>query len=150
MANEIKGVGSLMDNNVPSQLDPDDLTAEIEIEIPDSQTPLVMSSDIDGGSEIEIITEDDGSVIVDFDPQDERGSGDDFYMNLAEEMPDRELSAIASDLLDQFEANKSGRQDWEETYANGLELLGTVSRSISTRTRVAFVGPWAATSQTGL
>tara|TARA_B110000211_G_scaffold117105_1_gene135621 strand:- start:1332 stop:3653 length:2322 start_codon:yes stop_codon:yes gene_type:complete len=83
-----------------------------------------MSSDIDGGSEIEIITEDDGSVIVDFDPQDERGSGDDFYMNLAEEMPDRELSAIASDLLDQFEANKSGRQDWEETYANGLELLG--------------------------
>ena len=49
-----------MDNNVPSQLDPDDLTAEIEIEIPDSQTPLVMSSDIDGGSEIEIITEDDG------------------------------------------------------------------------------------------
>ena len=124
MANEIKGVGSLMDNNVPSQLDPDDLTAEIEIEIPDSQTPLVMSSDIDGGSEIEIITEDDGSVIVDFDPQDERGSGDDFYMNLAEEMPDRELSAIASDLLDQFEANKSGRQDWEETYANGLELLG--------------------------
>ena len=124
MANEIKGVGSLMDRNVPSQLDPEDLAAEIEIEIPDSQAPLVISSDIEGDSAIEIIQEDDGGVTIDFDPTDERGMSDDFYANLAEEMPDRELSAIASDLLEQFDSNKSSRQDWEETYANGLELLG--------------------------
>ena len=124
MANEIKGVGSLMDRNVPSQLDPEDLVAEIEIEIPDSQSPLVMSSDIEGDSGIEIIQEDDGGVTIDFDPSDNRGLNDDFYANLAEEMPDRELSAIASDLLEQFDSNKAGRQDWEETYANGLELLG--------------------------
>jgi hypothetical protein len=124
MANEIKGVGSLMDANVPSQLDPEDLTAEIELELPGSQTPLVIDSDIEGAPSVEIITEDDGGVIVDFDPQDERGESDDFYMNLAEEIPDRELGAIASDLLEQFDSNKASRQDWEETYANGLELLG--------------------------
>jgi hypothetical protein len=51
-------------------------------------------------------------------------AGDDFYMNLAEEMPDRELGRIASDLMSEFDANKSGRQEWEDAYANGLELLG--------------------------
>ena len=124
MANEIKGVGSLMDNNVPSQIDPDDLDAEVQLEIMDLGEPLVRNSDIEGSPEIEIIQEDDGGVTIDFDPQDERGSSDDFYANLAEEMPDRELAAIASELLDQFDANKASRQDWEETYANGLELLG--------------------------
>ena len=124
MANEIKGVGSLMDNNIPSQIDPDDLDAEVQLEIMDLGEPLVRNSDIEGSPEIEIIQEDDGGVTIDFDPQDERGSSDDFYANLAEEMPDRELAAIASELLDQFDANKASRQDWEETYANGLELLG--------------------------
>ena len=123
MANEIKGVGSLMDNNIPSQIDPDDLDAEVQLEIMDLGEPLVRNSDIEGSPEIEIIQEDDGGVTIDFDPQDERGSSDDFYANLAEEMPDRELAAIASELLDQFDANKASRQDWEETYANGLELL---------------------------
>ena len=124
MANEIKGVGSLMDNNVPSQIDPDDLDAEVQLEIMNLGDPLVRESDIEGSPEIEIIQEDDGGVTIDFDPQDERGASDDFYANLAEEMPDRELAAIASDLLDQFDSNKASRQDWEETYANGLELLG--------------------------
>jgi hypothetical protein len=124
MANEIKGVGSLMDNNIPSQIDPDDLDAEVQLEIMDLGEPLVRNSDIEGSPEIEIIQEDDGGVTIDFDPQDERGSSDDFYANLAEEMPDRELAAIASELLDQFDSNKASRQDWEETYANGLELLG--------------------------
>jgi len=124
MANEIKGVGSLMDNNIPSQIDPDDLEAEVQLEIMDFGEPLVRNSDIEGSPEIEIIQEDDGGVTIDFDPQDERGSSDDFYANLAEEMPDRELAAIASELLDQFDSNKASRQDWEETYANGLELLG--------------------------
>ena len=113
-----------MDNNVPSQLDEEDLRAELEIEIPDSQTPLVTVGDLEGEPAIEIIMEDDGGVTVDFDPTDDRGMSDDFYANLAEEMPDRELGAIASSLLEQFDSNKAGRQDWEDAYAKGLELLG--------------------------
>jgi hypothetical protein len=53
-----------------------------------------------------------------------RGEGGDFYANLAEEMPDRELSRIGSDLAGEFDANKAGRQDWEDAYTDGLELLG--------------------------
>ena len=124
MAEEQRGRGSLMDNNVPSQLDEADLEAELEIEIPDSQAPLVNLSDIEGEPSIEIILEADGGATVDFDPTDDRGTNEDFYANLAEEIPDRDLGAIASNLLEQFDANKAGRHDWEDAYANGLELLG--------------------------
>ena len=57
-------------------------------------------------------------------PQDQRGVSDDFYANLAEEIPDRELARISSDLLGEFDANKASRQEWEDAYTNGLELLG--------------------------
>ncbi|MCP4831251.1 MAG: hypothetical protein GY886_03435, partial [Gammaproteobacteria bacterium] len=42
----------------------------------------------------------------------------------AEEIPDRELARISSDLLGEFDANKASRQEWEDAYTNGLELLG--------------------------
>ena len=36
----------------------------------------------------------------------------------------RELSRISSDLSSEFDSNKASRQEWEDTYSNGLELLG--------------------------
>jgi hypothetical protein len=115
-----KPIGGLMDNNVPSQLDPEDLAAEVELEIPGSMDNVVAFE----GMDIEMIPEEDGGVTVDFDPSDQRGESDDFYANLAEEMPDRELSRIAGELLHEFDANKASRQEWEDAYANGLDLLG--------------------------
>ena len=121
MANGKPNAG-LMD--VPSQLDPDDLMAEIEIELPDSQNIVMAEIEAEDVGSIEISPEEDGGVTVDFDPQDQRGVNGDFYANLAEEMPDRELSRISSDLLSEFDANKASRQEWEDAYTNGLELLG--------------------------
>ena len=121
MANGKPNAG-LMD--VPSQLDPDDLAAELEIEIPDSSGVIMAEIDSDDIGSIEILPEDDGGVVVDFDPQDQRGVNEDFFANLAEEIPDRELSRISSDLLAEFDANKASRQEWEDAYTNGLELLG--------------------------
>ena len=121
MANGKPNAG-LMD--VPSQLDPEDLAAEIEIELPDSQNIVMAEIEAEDVGSIEISPEEDGGVTVDFDPQDQRGVNGDFYANLAEEMPDRELSRISSDLLSEFDANKASRQEWEDAYTNGLELLG--------------------------
>jgi hypothetical protein len=113
-------IGGLMDTNIPSQLDEDDLAAELELEIPDSQeTPLML----DGDEEIEIVEEDDGGVVVDFDPSEDFEDMD-FGANLAEGMDDRELGAISSELLGEFDANKASRQEWEDAYTEGLELLG--------------------------
>jgi hypothetical protein len=113
-----------MDTNVPSQLDEEDLAAEIEVELPGSMDNDVMemvSEEIPEGVEI---YEDGEDTVVDFEPEDMRGDSDDFYANLAEEIPDSELGAIAGMLLDEFDSNKASRQEWEDAYADGLELLG--------------------------
>jgi len=49
---------------------------------------------------------------------------DDFYANLAEEIDDRALASIASELLEGFEGDVASRKDWIQTYVDGLELLG--------------------------
>ena len=117
-------IAGMVDKNVPSQLDMEDLAAEVELELPGSMENVVAFEGMAENMDIEITPDEDGGMTVDFDPQDQRGKSDDFYMNLAEEMPDRELSRIASELMAEFDANKSGRQEWEDAYANGLELLG--------------------------
>ena len=124
MAREPRPVAGLMDTNVPSQLDEEDLAAEIEVELPGSMDNDVMemvSEEIPEGVEI---YEDGEDTVVDFEPEDMRGDSGDFYANLAEEIPDSELGAIAGMLLDEFDSNKASRQEWEDAYADGLELLG--------------------------
>ena len=115
----VETVGSLMDTNVPSQLDEEDLKAEIELEIPSTDEPLLTDPDI----EIEITEEDDGGVTVDVEPEEERTEAG-FTENLAEMISDTELGRISSELLGEFDANKASRQEWEDAYTDGLELLG--------------------------
>ena len=75
--------------------------------------------------EIEIIEEEDGGVVVDFDPQDENPIDEgDFNRNLAEEIDQGTLGAISNDLQGQYEGNRESRHEWENTYSKGLELLG--------------------------
>ena len=119
-----KPIAGMVETNVPAQLDPEDLAAEVELELPGSMANVVSFEGMAEGMDIEISPEEDGGVTVDFEPADQRGASDDFYVNLAEEMPERELGRIAGELLGEFDANKAGRQDWEDAYANGLELLG--------------------------
>ena len=119
-----KPIAGMVETNVPAQLDPENLAAEVELELPGSMDNVVSFEGMAEGMDIEISPEEDGGVTVDFEPADQRGASDDFYVNLAEEMPERELGRIAGELLGEFDANKAGRQDWEDAYANGLELLG--------------------------
>lgn len=118
--------GGLMDRNIPSQLDERDLAAEIEIELPGSldDDRVQMLMDARGVGEIEITPMDDGGVEIDFEPSDQRGENEDFYANLAEEMPDRELQRISGELLSEYESNNESRSEWVDTYSKGLELLG--------------------------
>ena len=125
MAEEKNGYqSSLMDTGVPSQLDEDVLRDELEIELPDSQNIVEANIEAANVGEIEINPTEDGGVEIDFEPQDQRGMSEDFYSNLAEEMPDRELSRVANELLEEYDANKASRQEWEDAYSNGLDLLG--------------------------
>tara|TARA_R110001592_G_scaffold108441_1_gene303007 strand:- start:2100 stop:4583 length:2484 start_codon:yes stop_codon:yes gene_type:complete len=66
----------------------------------------------------------DGGVLIDFDPNGGMGGGDDHNENLADLMEEKDLRGIASDLVGAFEADRDSRSDWENTYINGLDLLG--------------------------
>ena len=84
-----------------------------------------------------LITElEDGGVEIDFDPSADIGSIEtEFDSNLAEVLEDNELRTIAVDLVGKFDADKSSRGDWEQTYKEGLDNLGL---EIEDRTT-----PWA-------
>ena len=56
--------------------------------------------------EIEVVTEE---TIVSDEPIIE----EDFYANLAENMDDNDLGKIASDLMADFESDKSSRDEWQ-------------------------------------
>ena len=73
---------------------------------------------------LSIEMEDDGGVVIDFEPRPQAPESNDFDANIAEDLSDADLNAVSSDVLEEYESNKTGRKDWEETYTNGLELLG--------------------------
>ena len=109
---------SLMDRANSNPLE-EDVALDIEIEQP--AATFQNKNNIPDGIEIEAT--DDGGVVIDLDPsqqQEEEG----FFDNLAEYLDDRDLGSISNELSSEFEANKSSRKDWEDTYSNGMELLG--------------------------
>jgi len=71
--------------------------------------------------DIEIILDEDGGATVEIGAE-----GDElpYGANLAEGLDDSTLTAISSELMMLFEADKSSRKDWEDQYGKGLELLG--------------------------
>ena len=71
--------------------------------------------------DIDIILEPDGGATVEIDTKEDTV---DFYDNLVGVIDESELSAISLELLDMFEADKSSREQWEQMYAKGLDLLG--------------------------
>ena len=77
--------------------------------------------------EIEVVNPDEitiGMNGLEITLTPESKKSEDFYDNLAEEIDDRELSSIASELLEGFEGDIASRKDWIQTYVDGLELLG--------------------------
>ena len=56
---------------------------------------------------------------------------DDFNANLAEDMDERTLSSMASDLISEYKKDKLSRKEWEEAYIKGLELLGTKYQEVT-------------------
>jgi len=110
-----------IEKSIPSQLDEQVLTAEVELELPGAFEPKSFTDDF--GNEVAIeVEQEDGAVIIELGPPEEEEM--DFYGNLAEKISTTELSSIASQLLSEYDSNKASRQEWEDAYADGLELLG--------------------------
>ena len=85
---------------------PENLEADIEIEIEDPESVTI---GVDGME-----------IVIDPDEMDD----EDFAINLADELSEKQLTEIVGDLLADFEEDLSSRKDWIQTYVDGLELLG--------------------------
>ena len=89
---------------------------EIEIEQEEIETP-----DFD---ESMVEVQEDGSVNINFEEAAAAELEQEFDFNLSETMDENTLMEISTELLGLYEEDKESRQDWENSYAEGLKLLG--------------------------
>ena len=69
----------------------------------------------------------DGGVTVDFSESVEMEASEDiseWYGDISESLDDEDLVSIASDVIDNFEAAKESRAEWESMFERGFDLLG--------------------------
>jgi len=74
---------------------------------------------------VEVIPEEDGGATIDFDPNAVNQVGSQSHFdNLADILSEEILDPIGSKLRSDYQDYKSSRKDWEQSYINGLDLLG--------------------------
>ncbi len=74
---------------------------------------------------VEVTMDEQGGAEIAFDPRavTEEG-GQDHFENLADFLGEQVLEPLGAKMVDQYNEYKESRGDWEDTYRNGLELLG--------------------------
>ena len=76
---------------------------------------------------IEMTPTEDGGMEIDFDPAamaNVGGANQNIDTNLAEFLEDDITDPIGADMMQNFEDYKASRDDWEQSYLKGLDLLG--------------------------
>src|SRR6056300_787448 len=74
---------------------------------------------------VEVEMDEMGGAEVSFDPTNVNiDPSQDHFANLAETLEDSVLDPLGNKMIDQYTEYKESRSDWEDTYKNGLELLG--------------------------
>ena len=91
---------------------------EKEVAVPGSEEVITTDTS-------EVVMDETGGAEVTFDPTTSTDRNTDgHFANLAEGMSDGELESLGSTLFDQYTEYKESRADWEQSYREGLELLG--------------------------
>ena len=108
-----------IDKGLPNTRTKLDIPSQEEIEEVSVQEP------IDNKGPIEVIPEEDGGAILDFEPGAINVPGtENHFDNLADILPDDILEPIGSDMVNNYMDYKASRKDWEQSYTQGLDLLG--------------------------
>ena len=113
--------------------------AEIDDALPNTKTTVELPSaaeiiqeqenqiqQVEGeGGPVEITMDEDGGAEISFDPKvASPEGGEDHNANLAEFLEDDVLDPLGNDLYNQYVEYKESRGDWEDSYREGLDLLG--------------------------
>jgi len=95
-----------------------------EAEIIQEQENQIEQIETEGGP-VEITMDEDGGAEISFDPKIAAPEGgEDHNANLAEFLEDDVLDPLGNDLYNQYVEYKESRGDWEDSYREGLDLLG--------------------------
>ena len=97
--------------------------------VPDNQEAIELEITPETEEETELFVQPDGSIVRGSDMPEQTVSK--FGENLAETLEDNELNTIAAELVGSFEDDLDSRNDWFQTYTEGLDLLGINSDSRS-------------------
>jgi len=101
-----------------------------ELEIPGAQEAEQVVTEAqeiaaDQPGPVEIIETEDGGAEISFEPQAVvPEGGEDHFSNLAEFLEDDVLDPLGAKLTADYTDYRNSRKDWEDTYRNGLDLLG--------------------------
>ena len=94
-----------------------------EIELPAEE--VVEEEVVEQQGPVEVTPEEDGGVTLDFEPGAINVPGtENHFDNLADILPDDILEPLGSDMVQNYMDYKSSRKDWEQSYIQGLDLLG--------------------------
>jgi len=110
-----------IDDALPNQSVSDEEFKETEVtEVETPNEDIVQKSE-----DVEVTMDDEGGAEVSFDPNAlDPSMAQDHFANLAESLDDGVLSPLGNKLFDQYTDYKESRGDWEQSYREGLELLG--------------------------
>ena len=111
--------------------------AEIEKGLPNTRTKIDIPSEEEIAEQvdvqeqepekgpIEVIPEEDGGVTLDFEPGSINVPGTESHFdNLADLLPDDVLEPIGNEMTQNYMDYKASRKEWEQSYIQGLDLLG--------------------------
>jgi hypothetical protein len=111
--------------------------AEIDKGLPNTRTKLDIPSEEEIAEDvavqepeeqkgpIEVIPEEDGGVTLDFEPGAINVPGTESHFdNLADLLPDDVLEPIGNEMTQNYMDYKGSRKEWEQSYIQGLDLLG--------------------------
>ena len=95
-----------------------------EVDVEDNPSESELKVEVVNPDSVSVETED-GGVVVDFEGGlTEELVGPDHNSNLADFIEDADLEEIASELVEDFESDRSSRKEWSRSYVKGLDLLG--------------------------
>ena len=107
-----------IEDALPNEIVKDEIFQEKEVLLPNNE-------EVTTTEDVNVTMDEDGGAEVNFDPNAPgRMQTNEHFSNLAEVMDDQYLAELGTNLFDKYTEYKESRGDWEDTYREGLNLLG--------------------------
>ena len=106
-----------IDDTLSNEVVKDEAFVEQEVEVPNEE--------LETSDNAEITMDEEGGAEINFDPNVKAGlETENHFSNLAEVMDEQYLDELGTTLFDQYTEYKQSRGEWEDSYREGLSLLG--------------------------